>query len=46
MYRKRDKAQLSMDELCIRNGDGMDANNGWVKIARIMRWGCIEEEYD
>ena len=45
MYRKRDKAQLSMDEFYIPFGDGLDANNRWVKIARIIPWDFIEEEY-
>jgi len=45
MYRKRDKAQLTMDEFFIPFGDGLDANNRWVKIARIIPWDFIEEEY-
>lgn len=45
MYRKRDKAQLTMDEFYIPFGDGLDASNRWVKIARIIPWDFIEEEY-
>ena len=45
MSRNRDKAQLSMDEFYIPFGDGLAANNRWVKIARIIPWDFIEEEY-
>jgi IS5 family transposase len=45
MYRKQDKAQLTMDEFYIPFGDGLDANNRWVKIARIIPWDFIEEQY-
>jgi IS5 family transposase len=45
MYRKRDKAQLTMDEFYIPFGDGLDANNRWVKIAKIIPWDFIEEQY-
>jgi hypothetical protein len=45
MYKKRDKAQLTMDEFYLPFGDGLDANNRWVKIARIIPWDFIEEEY-
>ena len=45
MYRKQDKTQLTMDEFYIPFGDGLDANNRWVKTARIIPWDFIEEEY-
>ena len=45
MYRKRDNAQRSMEEFYIPFGDGLAANNRWVKIARIIPWDFIEEEY-
>ena len=45
MYKKRDRAQLTMDEFYLPFGDGLDANNRWVKIARIIPWDFIEEEY-
>ena len=34
-----------MDEFYLPFGDGLDANNRWVKIARIIPWDFIEEEY-
>jgi len=33
MYRKRDKAQLTMDEFYLPFGDGLDVHNRWVKIS-------------
>ena len=44
MYRKREKAQFTMDEFYLPFGDGLDANNRWVKIARIIPRDFIEEE--
>ena len=34
-----------MDEFFIPFGDGLEANNRWVKIARTIPWDLIEEEY-
>ena len=45
MYRKQDKAQLTMDEFHIPFGDGLDANNRWIKIAKLIPWDFIEEQY-
>lgn len=45
MYRKQDKSQITMDEFYIPFGDGLDANNRWVKIAKIIPWDFIEEQY-
>jgi hypothetical protein len=45
MYKKRDKAQLSMDEFYLPFGDGLDANNRWVKIARIIPLVCPQSLY-
>ena len=45
MYRKQDKAQLTMDEFYIPFGDGLDANNRWIKIAKLIPWDFIDEQY-
>jgi IS5 family transposase len=45
MYRKQDKAQLTMDEFDIPFGDGLNANNRWIKIAKLIPWDFIEEQY-
>ena len=34
-----------MDEFYIPFGDGWDANNRWVKIARSIPWVFFEELY-
>ena len=34
-----------MDEFYLPFGDGLDANNRWVKIARLIPWDFIEEQY-
>ena len=34
-----------MDEFYLPFGDGLDANNLWVKNARISPWDFIEEQY-
>ena len=45
MYRKQDKAQFTMDEFNIPFGDGLDANNRWVRTAKFIPWDFIEEQY-
>lgn len=45
MYIKRDKAQLTMDEFFIPFGDGSDANDRWVKIAKLIPRDFIEEQH-
>lgn len=45
MYRMRDKKQLTMDEFYLPFGEGLRADNRWVKLARLMPWDMIEEMY-
>ncbi len=43
MYRKLDKAQLSMNEFFMPFGGRLSADNRWVKIAKLMPWDLIED---
>jgi len=45
MYRKRDKAQQTLDEYILPFGGELRADNRWVKQARLMPWDLIEEMY-
>jgi hypothetical protein len=45
MYRKLDKAQLSMDEFFMPFGGRLSADNRWVKIAKLMPWDLVEDLY-
>lgn len=45
MYRKRDKNQLTMEEFYLPFGNGLKADNRWVKMAKIIPWDVIEEIY-
>ena len=45
MYRKRDKAQQSMDDYIMPFGGKLRTDNRWVKQARRMPWDLIEEMY-
>lgn len=45
MYRKSDRAQLSMDEFFMPFGGRLSADNRWVKIAKLMPWDMVEDLY-
>ena len=45
MYRKSDRAQLSLEEFFLPFGGRLSANNRWVKIARLMPWDMVEDLY-
>lgn len=45
MYRKLDKAQLSMNEFFMPFGGRLSADNRWVKIAKLMPWDLVEDLY-
>lgn len=45
MYRKPDRAQLSLEEFFLPFGGKLLADNRWVKIARLMPWEMIEDLY-
>ena len=45
MYKIQDRNQLTMEEFFIPFGDGLCANNRWVKMEKIMPWDLIEELY-
>jgi IS5 family transposase len=45
MYRMRDKKQLTMDEFYLPFGEGLRADNRWVKLAGLMPWDLIEAFY-
>lgn len=45
MYRKRDRAQQTLDEFILPFGGKLRADNRWVKLSRMMPWDDIEEIY-
>ena len=45
MYRKEDKKQLTMEEFMLPFGGYLSADNRWVRMAKLMPWDAIEEEY-
>ena len=45
MYRQRDKNQLTMEEFYLPFGNGLKADNRWVRMAKIIPWDVIEEIY-
>ena len=45
MYRKEDKKQLTMEEFMLPFGGYLSADNRWVRMAKLMPWDTIEEEY-
>lgn len=45
MYRKRDREQLRIDDFILPFGGKLDADNRWVKMARMMPWDMIEDVY-
>ena len=45
MYKKADRAQLSIEEFFLPFGGRLSANNRWVKLARLMPWDLVEDIY-
>jgi len=45
MYRKTNRAQLSIEEFSLPFGGQLSADNRWVKMANLMPWDMIEDLY-
>ena len=45
MYRKADKAQMSIVDFFMPFGGTLDENNRWVKLTELMPWDLIENLY-
>ena len=45
MYRKDNKEQLTIEDFFLPFGGKLDANNRWVRLAKITPWDHIEEYY-
>jgi len=45
MYRKTNRAQLSIEEFSLPFGGRLSADNRWVKMAKLMPWDLIEDLY-
>ena len=45
MYRKANRAQLSIEEFFLPFGGRLSATNRWVKMAKLMPWEMIEDLY-
>ena len=45
MYRKSNRAQLSIEEFSLPFGGRLSADNRWVKMAKLMPWDMIEDLY-
>ena len=45
MYRKADKAQMSIADFFMPFGGTLDENNRWVKLTELMPWDLIEDLY-
>jgi len=45
MYRKTNRAQLSIEEFSLPFGGRLLADNRWVKMAKLMPWDLIEDLY-
>ena len=45
MYRKSDREQLMIEDFIIPFGGKLDAENRWVKMAKLMPWEMIEDLY-
>ena len=45
MYKKADRAQLSVEEFFLPFGGQLNADNRWVKLARLMPWDMVEDIY-
>jgi len=45
MYHREDKNQQRMEEFILSFGGCLSAGNRWVKMAKVMPWDVVEEEY-
>lgn len=45
MYRKRDRAQLTLDEFILPFGGKLKADNRWVKLTSMIPWDYVEDLY-
>jgi len=45
MYHRGDKNQLTMEEFMLSFGGYLLADNRWVKMAKLIPWDVVEEEY-
>jgi hypothetical protein len=45
MYRKSNRAQLSIEEFTLPFGGHLSADNRWIKMAELMPWDMIEDLY-
>jgi hypothetical protein len=45
MYRKRNREQMTVEDFIPPFGGKLDAENRWVKMAKIMPWDMIEDIY-
>lgn len=45
MYRKRDRAQLTLDEFILPFGGKLKEDNRWVKLSRMIPWDYVEDLY-
>ena len=45
MYRRSNKDQLKIEDFFLPFGGKLDANNRWIKLAKITPWDKIEEFY-
>ena len=45
MYKKRDRAQMTIEDFVGPMGGKLNAENRWVKMAEVMPWDLIEEIY-
>ena len=45
MYRKRDREQMILEDFDLPFGGKLDAENRWVKMAKIMPWDMVEDIY-
>jgi hypothetical protein len=46
MYRKADRDQIDLGDFFLPFGGELSASNRWVKMARAMPWGLIEDLYE
>ena len=45
MYWKRDREQMTVEDFVPPFGGKLDANNRWVKMAKLIPWDLIEDIY-
>ena len=45
MYRRKDRNQLSFEDIFLPFGGKLSGDNRWIKLAELIPWDELEKDY-